>query len=107
MGVVGKACDLLSRPDEAVALARAYALSKRAKAAAKSDDPDVAFCYGMLNRVSRSFAMVIQQLSPELRTPVCVFYLVRTQGTEGGRKEGEGGQRMRARLLRGDGNRGG
>ena len=36
----------------------------------------MAFCYGMLNRVSRSFSMVIQQLSAELRLAVCVFYLV-------------------------------
>lgn len=40
------------------------------------DDPDVQFCYSMLNRVSRSFAMVIQQLPEKLRDPVCVFYLV-------------------------------
>lgn len=30
----------------------------------------------MLNKVSRSFAMVIQQLPPETRDAVCVFYLV-------------------------------
>ncbi|CAI7784967.1 unnamed protein product [Closterium sp. NIES-53] len=30
----------------------------------------------MLNRVSRSFAFVIQQLHPLLRDPVCIFYLV-------------------------------
>jgi len=34
------------------------------------------FCYGMLNRVSRSFALVIQQLPWELRDPICIFYLV-------------------------------
>ena len=34
------------------------------------------FCYGVLNRVSRSFALVIQQLPDELRDPVCIFYLV-------------------------------
>jgi phytoene/squalene synthetase len=38
--------------------------------------PDVQFCYGMLNQVSRSFAIVIQQLPEELRDAVCVFYLV-------------------------------
>ncbi|KAL5196821.1 hypothetical protein ABZP36_000333 [Zizania latifolia] len=35
-----------------------------------------AFAYSMLQRVSRSFALVIQQLGPELRNAVCVFYLV-------------------------------
>eukprot|EP00958_Prasinococcus_capsulatus_P002201 scaffold201_cov405-Prasinococcus_capsulatus_cf.AAC.25 len=39
-------------------------------------DPAKAFCYDMLNRVSRSFAIVIQQLDTELRDAVCVFYLV-------------------------------
>lgn len=37
---------------------------------------DRAFCYAALNQVSRSFAVVIQQLPYELRDPVCVFYLV-------------------------------
>ncbi|XP_078180975.1 squalene synthase 2-like [Carex rostrata] len=35
-----------------------------------------AFSYTMLQKVSRSFALVIQQLGPELRNAVCVFYLV-------------------------------
>jgi farnesyl-diphosphate farnesyltransferase len=39
-------------------------------------DPDLAFCYDVLNRVSRSFAVVIQQLPQPLRDAVCVFYLV-------------------------------
>ncbi|MFM2307781.1 MAG: hypothetical protein RLZZ367_2450 [Bacteroidota bacterium] len=37
---------------------------------------DRTFCYAALNQVSRSFAVVIQQLPIELRDPVCVFYLV-------------------------------
>jgi farnesyl-diphosphate farnesyltransferase len=34
------------------------------------------FCYAALNKVSRSFALVIQQLPNELKDPICVFYLV-------------------------------
>src|SRR5579863_9847548 len=34
------------------------------------------FCYAVLNKVSRSFAVVIQQLPEKLKDPVCVFYLV-------------------------------
>ncbi|KAL9244976.1 hypothetical protein vseg_018688 [Gypsophila vaccaria] len=34
------------------------------------------FCYAMLHKVSRSFALVIQQLGSELRNAVCIFYLV-------------------------------
>lgn len=37
---------------------------------------DIEFCYAALNKVSRSFAMVIRQLPEELRDPVCIFYLV-------------------------------
>ncbi|KAJ4962972.1 hypothetical protein NE237_022911 [Protea cynaroides] len=39
-------------------------------------EPHWAFCYTMLHKVSRSFALVIQQLGPELRNAVCIFYLV-------------------------------
>lgn len=35
----------------------------------------VDFCYAVLTKVSRSFAVVIQQLPQELRDPVCIFYL--------------------------------
>eukprot|EP00871_Galdieria_phlegrea_P002347 jgi/Galph1/3112/GphlegSOOS_G1794.1 len=39
-------------------------------------DPDWQFCFDSLNKVSRSFAMVIRELDAELRNPVCIFYLV-------------------------------
>ncbi|KAJ3091794.1 Farnesyl-diphosphate farnesyltransferase [Quaeritorhiza haematococci] len=35
-----------------------------------------AMCYYYLNRTSRSFARVIQELDEELRHPICLFYLV-------------------------------
>lgn len=41
-----------------------------------SRDEDLRFCYDILRSVSRSFALVIMQLSEELRDAVCVFYLV-------------------------------
>ena len=37
---------------------------------------DLEFCYKILKDVSRSFAMVIQQLPQEMRDSVCIFYLV-------------------------------
>lgn len=37
---------------------------------------DKAFCYASLNKVSRSFALVIQQLPDKLKDPVCLFYLI-------------------------------
>src|SRR4051812_17967610 len=45
-----------------------------AELAGQLNDRD--FCYAALNKVSRSFAIVIQQLPEKLKDPVCVFYLV-------------------------------
>eukprot|EP01117_Protostelium_nocturnum_P017437 TRINITY_DN709_c0_g1_i2.p1 TRINITY_DN709_c0_g1~~TRINITY_DN709_c0_g1_i2.p1 ORF type:complete len:241 (-),score=74.50 TRINITY_DN709_c0_g1_i2:847-1569(-) len=36
---------------------------------------DLEWCYEMLDKTSRSFAMVIRALDPELRDAVCIFYL--------------------------------
>lgn len=41
-----------------------------------SPSPAMEFCERMLVLTSRSFAVVIQQLPPPLRSTVCVFYLV-------------------------------
>jgi farnesyl-diphosphate farnesyltransferase len=50
---------------------------KSAKEATRlPEEPNQRFCYDMLNRVSRSFAIVIQQLPKELRDAICIFYLV-------------------------------
>lgn len=37
---------------------------------------DRAFCYSVLNKVSRSFAVVIRNLPLELMDAVCIFYLI-------------------------------
>lgn len=37
---------------------------------------DREFCYEALKKVSRSFAVVIQQLPKKLQDPVCLFYLI-------------------------------
>ncbi|MEZ4924145.1 MAG: squalene synthase [Crocinitomicaceae bacterium] len=42
--------------------------------ASKTSDHE--FCYEALKKVSRSFAVVIQQLPKELQDPVCLFYLI-------------------------------
>lgn len=52
-------------------------MARMAKEATRlPDEPNLRFCYDMLNKVSRSFAIVIQQLPKELRDAICVFYLV-------------------------------
>jgi len=37
---------------------------------------DIDFSYAVLHKVSRSFAVVIQQLADELKDVICIFYLV-------------------------------
>ena len=69
---------LLMHPGE---LYSALKLKKKIKqwkqrAASQKKDADWVFCFDMLNKVSRSFAIVIEQLGDELRNAVCVFYLV-------------------------------
>ena len=69
---------LLVRPGElysAVKLKQKIKIWKK-RAAAQKKDADWVFCFDMLNKVSRSFAIVIEQLGDELRNAVCVFYLV-------------------------------
>lgn len=71
---MGKLADVLAHPEELWPLVRMKLAADRAMKLPK--DPDLAFCYGMLNSVSRSFAVVIQQLPNPLRDAICVFYLV-------------------------------
>lgn len=70
--------DLVCRPSELIALIK---LKKKVsewqkRSASQERDADWEFCYQMLNKVSRSFAIVIEQLGDELRNAICIFYLV-------------------------------
>lgn len=47
----------------------------RLKDLSQSTD-DLSYCYEALKKVSRSFAVVIQQLPDDLKNPVCLFYLI-------------------------------
>lgn len=62
---------------EAIALVR---YKRKATVAAASMtahlDPDWQYAYSALCQVSRSFALVIMELQPVLRHPICVFYLI-------------------------------
>ncbi|KAJ1293129.1 hypothetical protein BS78_01G044300 [Paspalum vaginatum] len=65
----------LSRPEEVVALVKLRVAAGQIKRQIPPEE-HWAFCYSMLQNVSRSFALVIQQLGPQLRNAVCIFYLV-------------------------------
>ena len=54
---MGLLSTLLLHPNEISSMLRVRQLVERAKRLPQ--DPDLAFCYDMLNRVSRSFAVVI------------------------------------------------
>ena len=90
MGVLG----LLWRPQELAALIKLKRkIGKwKARAAKQEKDADWMFCFDMLEKVSRSFAVVIEQLGDELRNAVCVFYLVlRGLDTVGRRRNTQNG----------------
>ncbi|KAF9613406.1 hypothetical protein IFM89_008236 [Coptis chinensis] len=72
MGILGA---MVKYPDEIYPLLKLKMAQKRAAEEIPAQ-PHWAFCYSMLHKVSRSFAFVIQQLHPELRNAVCIFYLV-------------------------------
>ncbi|GMH39565.1 hypothetical protein BSKO_07463 [Bryopsis sp. KO-2023] len=71
---MGKLKDILDHPDEFMPMVRMY--FEHRKATRLPSDRGLAFCYEILNSVSRSFSVVIQQLPSSLRDAVCVFYLV-------------------------------
>lgn len=76
MGVV-KELISANGPAEMLALIRYSRKASAARAVMTSDlEPHWRYAYDALCNVSRSFALVIMQLHPDLRHPVCVFYLV-------------------------------
>ncbi|MED6162021.1 squalene synthetase-like protein [Stylosanthes scabra] len=72
MGSLGA---ILKHPDDLYPLLK---LKMAARQAEKQipPEPHWGLCYTMLHKVSRSFALVIQQLGTDLRNAVCIFYLV-------------------------------
>ncbi|GMH02787.1 hypothetical protein Nepgr_004626 [Nepenthes gracilis] len=73
--VMGTVRAILQHPDDF------YPLLKLKMAVAQAEkqippEPHWGFCYSMLHKVSRSFALVIQQLGSDLRNAVCIFYLI-------------------------------
>jgi len=65
----GAAMGALSRPEEALALVKLRVAAGQIKRQIPPEE-HWAFGYSMLQKVSRSFALVIQQLGPELRNAV-------------------------------------
>jgi farnesyl-diphosphate farnesyltransferase len=84
MGKLGKIVEALYYPTE---VAAAVQLKLGGSVRATRDESlealaldkslsDIDYCYEVLQKVSRSFAVVIQQLPACLRDAVCIFYLV-------------------------------
>ncbi|CAM8937807.1 unnamed protein product [Rhodiola kirilowii] len=72
MGSLGA---ILKHPDDFIPLLKLNVAARRAEKQIPPE-PHWAFCYTMLHKVSTSFSLVIQQLGPEIRHAVCIFYLV-------------------------------
>lgn len=69
--------EIMKHPDELYPLMKLMLSAKRVeKKTTPLQPPHWAFCYITLRKVSRSFALVIQQLPSDLRDVVCVYYLV-------------------------------
>ncbi|KAH6756110.1 squalene synthase 1 [Perilla frutescens var. hirtella] len=66
---------ILSHPDDLYPMVKLKLAARKAEKQIPAE-PHWAFCYSMLHKVSRSFALVIQQLDTDLRDAVCIFYLV-------------------------------
>ncbi|URD85472.1 squalene [Musa troglodytarum] len=78
---------MVAHPEEVYPMVKLKLASDRIRRQIPAE-PHWAFSYSMLQKVSRSFALVIQQLGPQLRDAVCVFYLVlRALDTVGGAKD--------------------
>lgn len=67
-----KVCEFAS---DCVAIVR-LRLHLRYREVYVNDNGHVEWCYCMLDRVSRSFALVIRRLPQQIRNAVCIFYLV-------------------------------
>ncbi|XP_051146412.1 squalene synthase-like [Andrographis paniculata] len=72
---MGSVRAILDHPDDLYPMVK-LKFAMRSAAKQIPDEPHWGFCYSMLHRVSRSFALVIQQLDTDLRDAVCIFYLV-------------------------------
>ncbi|CAN6687375.1 unnamed protein product [Malus baccata var. baccata] len=72
---MGALSTMIKHPDDIYPLLKLKIASRHVEKQIPSE-PHWAFCYTMLQKVSRSFALVIQQLDTELRNAVCIFYLV-------------------------------
>ncbi|KAF3660625.1 Squalene synthase [Capsicum annuum] len=84
---MGMIMEIMRHPDELYPLMKLILSAKlvEMKTPVWLSQPHWAFCYATLRKVSRSFALVIQQLPSDLRDVVCVYYLVlRALDTVGG-----------------------
>lgn len=77
MGVLKEVIAARYNPAEVLALLRYKRKAVKAREQMTlSLDPDWVYAYSNLSKVSRSFSLVIMELRPVLRHPICVFYLV-------------------------------
>lgn len=63
---------ILKHPDDLYPMVKLKLAARQAEKQIPAE-PHWAFCYSMLHKVSRSFALVIQQLDTDLRDAVSLF----------------------------------
>ncbi|KAF7810837.1 squalene synthase [Senna tora] len=67
---------ILRHPEEIYPLLKLKMVIRNAEKVIHHHHPHWAFCYTILHKVARSFALTIQQLDSELRDSILIFYLV-------------------------------
>ncbi|CAK9439559.1 uncharacterized protein LODBEIA_P36590 [Lodderomyces beijingensis] len=75
---MGKLIQLITHPSELKAAIQlmGFRQSLHQKSSNDNTSPELIRCYELLNLTSRSFAAVIEELHPELRDAIMIFYLV-------------------------------
>ncbi|OBA26029.1 farnesyl-diphosphate farnesyltransferase [Hanseniaspora valbyensis NRRL Y-1626] len=73
---MGKLTQLLSHPIELRSVLILKYIQKNPYEVNVDSNPTLKKCYELLSKTSRSFAMVIKQLHPELKDVVMIFYLI-------------------------------
>ncbi|WLF79517.1 bifunctional farnesyl-diphosphate farnesyltransferase/squalene synthase [Lodderomyces elongisporus] len=75
---MGKVVQLLTHPTELLAAIKFFGFrqSLHSSTSSQANSDELKRCYELLHLTSRSFAAVIEELHPELRDAIMIFYLV-------------------------------
>ncbi|ODV58586.1 bifunctional farnesyl-diphosphate farnesyltransferase/squalene synthase [Ascoidea rubescens DSM 1968] len=73
---MGKLGEILAHPCELISMIHLKAFRKNVPIDLSKESKETKLCYDLLKKTSRSFALVVIELHPELRDAVMLFYLI-------------------------------